>query len=305
VYVATATGVGGKVLDVGVIVLGSTGNDALAVVGNDKIITVSNNTPLAPGAGCTTVDANTVRCDVTGKPLHYVAVWGDDGADNIEVRGDFPREFESHVSGGKNSDHLIGADQQDVFFTGVNGEDWLEGMGGDDALLSESDKNLGWRDGNRPEASQYNDGADRLDGGDGNDQLVVDYVCGGHRFIGGNGQDIAGFARSGKYGIHAQLGGPSNLKTNWYGKAANMQLCGNLPGRWTTWKTGVDADLEVLESSDGPDRLWGDDRANVIWSRGGGDIVYALGGNDEIRGADGNDKLYGGAGNNNITYGAE
>lgn len=190
-----------------------------------------------------------------------------------------------------------------MFFTGVTGEDWLEGNEGDDALLSESQHTLAWRDDNRPEASQYNDGADTLDGGPGNDQLVADYVCGGHRYIGGPGRDIAGFARSGKPAIHAQLGGPATTKTRWWGKAANMDLCGNLPGRWTTFKTGVDADLEVLEASDGPDHLWGDDRANVLWGRGGGDVIYGLGGDDELLGADGNDKLYGGAGNNTIKYG--
>jgi len=303
VYVVTATGTNDRALDAGVIVLGSTGNDAIVVTGNEKVITVSNNGPLAPGAGCTAVDANTVRCDVTGKPLHFVSVWGDDGADSIDVRGSFPREFEAHASGGKQSDHLIGAGEQDVFFTGVNGEDWLEGMGGDDALLSESEHTLAWRNDERPEASTYNDGADRLDGGDGNDQLVADYVCGGHRFLGGDGKDIAGFARSGKHGINAQLGGPSAVKTKWYGKAANMDLCGNLPGRWTTWKTGDAADLEILEASDGADHLWGDDRANTLWSRGGGDVVYGLGGNDEILGADGRDTLYGGTGNNDIHYG--
>jgi Ca2+-binding RTX toxin-like protein len=314
VYIAAATDPGGRLADVGVIVLGSAGPDTLQVTGNDTVVNVSNSSAMTPGEGCTAVDANTVRCDVGAyvaarthrpAPFHYVSVWGDDGADNITVRGDFPREFEAHASGGRNSDHLIGGGEQDVFFTGVNGEDWLEGNDGDDALLSESEHTLAWRNDERPEASQYNDGADTLDAGPGNDQLVADYVCGGHRYIGGPGHDIAGFARSGKHGINAQLGGPASTKTKWWGKAANMDLCGNLEGRWTTFKTGTAADLEVLEASDGPDHLWGDDRANVLWSRGGGDVVYGVGGDDELLGANGNDKLYGGPGNNTIKYGAD
>ncbi len=44
---------------------------------------------------------------------------------------------------------------------------------------------------------------------------------------------------------------------------ANMDLCGDRKGQWTSWKTGVEADLETLEASDGADHLWGDDRANT------------------------------------------
>jgi Ca2+-binding RTX toxin-like protein len=312
VYLAVAKDPGGNIADLGVVVLGDAGNNSLDVTGNDYVVDVAANGALTAGEGCANQGPNNVRCDIGAylankakreHPFHFVSVWGDDGNDTINIRGDFPREFEAHASGGKGSDHIVGGKEQDVFFTGVTGEDWLEGNDGDDALLSESQHTLAWRNSNRPEASQYNDGGDTLDAGPGNDQLVADYVCGGHRYIGGPGRDIAGFARSGNPAINAQLGGPAKTKTKWWGKAANMSLCGNLPGRWTTFKTGVDADLEVLEASDGPDHLWGDDRANVLWGRGGGDVMYGLGGDDELLGADGNDKIYGGDGNNTIRYG--
>ena len=76
-----------------------------------------------------------------------------------------------------------------------------------------------------------------------------------------------------------------------------------LPGRWTSFRTGEAADLEVLEASDGPDNLWGDDRNNVIWGRGGGDRMFGLGGNDELLGADGNDTIVDNDGTNDISYG--
>jgi Ca2+-binding RTX toxin-like protein len=236
-------------------------------------------------------------------PFHFVAGYADDGDDKFELAGNFPREFEAHVSGGEGSDHLIGEDEQDVFFSGPSGNDHLEGRGGDDALLSESHHTAMWDAGDRPKVSDYHDGADVLDAGDGDDQLVADYVCGGHRYLGGAGNDIAGFARSGNHPIHAQLGGPSQLQTNWYGFAANMDLCPNQKD-WTSWKTGKDADLETLEASDGPDYLWGDDRANTIWGRGGDDHIWGLGGDDIILGAGGHDVIDPGPGKNQVSQGA-
>ncbi|NVB82351.1 MAG: hypothetical protein HOV81_28485 [Kofleriaceae bacterium] len=312
VYISAASDRAGRLADVGVVVLGSTGSDNLQITGNGDIVNVIGASALTPGEGCTAVDANHVRCDVGAyiaarphrqAPFHFVAAWGDDGADAIELRGQFPREFEAHASGGRGNDHLVGGDEQDVFFTGVTGEDHLEGQGGDDALLSESHHTNAWDNDNRPEAATYTDGADILDAGPGNDQLVADYVCGGHTYIGGPGRDIAGFARSGKHGINAQLGGPSRVKTRWWGKAANMDLCGNLEGRWTSFRTGEAADLEILEASDGADNLWGDDRDNVIWGRGGGDHMYGLGGNDELLGADGNDTIVDNEGTNEVSVG--
>lgn len=308
----------GKLVDVGVVVLGSTGNDDLEIVGNDSVVNVisRNAVPLAAGAGCVAQPGNRVRCDVgtliamqphRASPFHYVVAYGDAGDDTIELTGDFPREFETHVSGGPGSDHLIGSKGQDVLFTGPDGEDWLEGRDGDDALLSESHHTDAWKDGNRPEVADYHDGADTLDAGPGDDQLVCDYVCGGHRYIGGPGHDIAGFARSGNHPIHAQLGGPiaARNKTEWWGKAANMDLCGGKQAAWTTMRTGVAADLEVLEASDGADVLFGDDRPNTIWGRGGGDRIKSFGGYDEVLGADGNDTIDGGGDRNYIEYGRD
>lgn len=306
----------GELVDAGVVVLGSPGDDRLRIVGQGTKVNVTTTSaaPLAAVPPCVSVAPDRVHCDVGAfiasqphrpAPFHFVLAWGGDGDDVIEIAGYFPREFEAHAGGGTGSDHLIGGAEADVLFSGPDGEDFLEGRDGDDALLSESHKTLAWRGGDRPESYAYRDGADRLDGGRGHDQLVADYVCGGHRYIGGPGHDIAGFARSGRHAIHAQLGGPARYQSKWHGFAANMNLCGSRRGRWTSWRTGAGADLEVLEGSDGPDRLWGDNRNNVIWARAGNDRVWSLDGDDEIRGGDGADRLDGGRGRNNITFGAQ
>jgi Ca2+-binding RTX toxin-like protein len=314
VFIDTALDPGGRVADMGVVVLGGPGNDNITITGSDDNVRV-DGAGLTAGPGCTAIAAGSIRCGITDylaqhahrdAAFHFVLAYGDAGDDTIQLVGKFPREFEAHVSGGTGNDHLIGGDEQDVLFTGPDGTDWLEGKDGDDALIGES-HHIGdaWKNEDRPEVAQYHDGADRLDGGAGNDQLVVDYVCGGHRYIGGPGNDIAGFARSGKHAIWAQLGGKTSAahQTQWYGYAANMELCGSKHEAWTSWKTGADADLETLEASDGPDHLWGSDLDDVIWSRGGGDHVWGYDGDDEILAADGTDVVDGGEGDNTIKRG--
>jgi Ca2+-binding RTX toxin-like protein len=311
VYVDSVSNRQHQLIDVGIVVLGSPGNDHYKVHGNDTIVTISADAALAAVAPCVNLDPMTVRCDMgtwiasqahRGNPFHYLLGWLDAGDDTFVVDGTFPRDFELHASGGPGNDHLVGGDEQDIFFTGTDGVDHLEGNGGDDALIGESHHTAAWDNDDRPRVEDYHDGADTFDGGSGNDQLVVDYVCGGHTYIGGDGFDIAGFARSGKHSIHAQLGGASQLKTTWWGKAANMDLCGNMPSAWTT----MHPDLEVLEASSGPDYLWGDDEANTIWGRAGGDHIWGLGGNDTLVGADGNDVIDGGGqAGDKISYGAD
>jgi len=306
----------GRIVDLGVVVLGGSGDDDIAIYGSSGHVKVVAK-GFSAGEGCAATAPDTIVCAIDdylavhahrAAPFHYVLAYGDAGNDTVQLFGQFPREFEAHASGGPGDDHLVGGDEADVLFTGPDGADWLEGGDGDDALLSESHHvGAAWRDGVRPDVADYHDGADRLDGGPGNDQLVADYVCGGHVYIGGPGHDIAGFARSGNPGIWAQLGGPTakTRQTRWYGFAANMDKCGDRPEAWTSWKTGADADLEILEASDGPDHLWGSDGNDTIWGRGGGDHIWGLEGNDEILGADGRDVIDGGGGHDVIHRGSQ
>lgn len=275
---------------------------------------VGPTTQLFAGEGCKDVGA-AVEC--TPKKKHvvkWIAGFMDDGNDVVRLAQAagktkaFPHELTTHFSGGNGDDLLEGGAEQDVFFSGPSGKDKLIGNDGDDALLSESRKwkpkaGCGPNDANpacvedKPKAGQYDDGFDELYGGPGNDQLVADYPCGKHLFSGGPGKDIAGFARSGRFSIKAQLNGPAAVVTGFHGKAFNPALCGADDG------TRMKDDLEILEAADGNDELWGNDEPNEIWGREGNDEIHGLGGNDIIKGLMDDDRIFGGGGNDTLLPG--
>ena len=293
--------VDGHVRDLGVVVLGTAGADTLTIrpTQNHQLeIDASGGTKLATNQSCNVISDTVLRCDIP-HTLRYVAAYGNDGDDKITFQGDFPRDFTSHVNGGRGSDVLTGGDEQDVFFTGIEGEDWLYGNGGDDALLSES--RPGFNHDKLTQNVPYTDGADHLFGGDGNDQLVADFPCGGHEYSGGPGIDIAGFARSGDLPIHAQLAQPGDnpsVKMPFYGKAYNPSGVPGYSGAYCTVAQGttLHPDLEILEASSANDVLYGNDNDNIIWGREGDDEIHGLGGDDHILGLSGNDCLYGESG---------
>ena len=145
-----------------------------------------------------------------------------------------------------------------------------------------------------------------LDGGAGNDQLVADYVCGGHTLHRRHRPRHRRLRAQRQVGRSARSSaGPATLPQRLVGLRREHGPVSDTSADWThVQNTGAGADLEVLEASDGPDHLWGDDRANVMWGRGGGDHVYGLGGDDEMLGADGrNVVIDGGGGDNHITQG--
>ena len=203
---------------------------------------------------------------------------------------------------------LTGGDEQDVFFSGITGEDWLYGNGGDDALLSESEPSF-----NAAKLTQnvpYIDGADHLFGGDGNDQLVADFPCGGHEFSGGTGIDIAGFARSGNLPIHAQLAQAKATtrpsKCRFTDMHTIRRAVPGYNGAFCTVAQGTKfhPDLEILEASSANDLLYGNDENNMIWGREGDDEIHGLEGNDHLMGLDGNDRIYGEGGEDVLEGGA-
>jgi Ca2+-binding RTX toxin-like protein len=305
--------------DVGLIVIGTAGDDSIEIVQQGDAVKVSSTTPIAPGPDCT-VDNSGVTC-TPKHVLRYIAAFAGDGNDTVKLgvaasraSKQFPIDMTAHVSGGNGDDTLEGGDEQDVLFSGPTGADHLFGNNGDDALLSESRK---WpaKDcsamtaaqaaadptctENKPLGADYTDGADELSGGAGDDQLVADYPCGGHLYSGGTGKDVAGFARSGRFDIKAQFTGVATIHTDFYGKAYNPQLCD-----MTHATIFVQDDMEIMEASDGNDELWGNDAPNIIWGREGDDIIHGLGGDDILMGLQGNDTIYGGAGNDTIVDGS-
>jgi Ca2+-binding RTX toxin-like protein len=294
--------------DLGVVVMGTKGNDTLTIhptQSHDLEVEGSAGTKLATNASCNKVSDTKVVCNIQ-HTLRYVAAYGDDGDDTITFQGHFPRDFTAHASGGRGSDKIVGDDEQDVFFSGIDGEDWLYGNGGDDALLSESRPSF-----NHDKLTSnpaYTDGADHLFGGDGNDQLVADFPCGGHEFSGGPGIDIAGFARSGSLPIHAQLaqeGDNPSIKMPFYGKSYNPSGVAGYNGAYCTVAQGttLHPDLEILEASSANDLLYGNDKDNIIWGREGDDEIHGLDGDDHLLGLSGNDHIYGEGGHDVIEGG--
>jgi Ca2+-binding RTX toxin-like protein len=297
-----------KARDTGLVVIGTDASDVVDVVREADRFRVRGRkgTKVFAGDGCAQAGDDAV-CDPK-HVLRWISGFMDGGGDVVklaEAAGGsrtFPLDMTAHVSGGDGDDYLHGGDEQDVFFSGPTGKDHLFGNDGDDALLSESRK---WPaktctaaqkrtdarcDEDKPHGGAYTDGADELVAGAGDDQLVADYPCGRHRFDGGGGKDIAGFARSGRFPLRAQLGGAASHETPFHGRAYNPALCGVADG------TRIAGDLEILEAADGDDELWGNDGPNAIWGREGDDEIHGLGGNDDIRGASGHDRIFGGAG---------
>lgn len=302
----------GSARDTGLVVRGTKGSDNIEIVQQGDAFRVRSKagTAVFAGPGCR-ADAGDAVCDPK-HVLRWIAAWMNDGNDVVKL-GEaapgsrrFPNDMTAHVNGGDGNDFLHGGDEEDVLFSGPTGEDHLFGNRGDDALLSESRK---WPKKDcsaltakqqaddarctedKPDAAHYTDGADELFGGPGDDQLVTDYPCGGHHYSGGTGKDIAGFARSGRFALHAQLAGRATVVKDFHARAFNPQLCAVAKG------TRFEDDLEILEAADGNDDLWGNDDANIIWGREGDDRIHGLGGNDTLEGLIGDDWLYGGAGN--------
>jgi len=64
------------------------------------------------------------------------------------------------------------------------------------------------------------------------------------------------------------------------------------------------SDRSTRPPTQGPDRITGTPRADIIHALGGNDTVNGVGGNDRIYGESGNDTLSGGAGNDTLSGGA-
>lgn len=289
--------------DSGLVVMGTSGDDAIEIVAVGHVLRVrSSKGPLVAGHACRLVGAE-IECSI-GSTIRWIAASMDDGNDVVRLGVSasfataFPRDLTAHVTGGNGDDTLIGGDEEDVLFSGPTGEDRLYGHDGDDALLSESRK---WPTAcptcleQKPKAAAYTDGGDELFGGPGDDQLVADYPCGHHLYSGGGGKDVAGFARSGRFGITAQLAGAASVVKDFHGIAFNPALCGKESGT-----RFADDDLEILEAADGDDELWGNDRANIVWGREGNDRIHGLAGDDLLQGLVGEDWVFGGAGNDRL-----
>ncbi len=282
------------ITDVGLVVLGSPGDDdiGLAVSGSNVVVTANNGATLHAGPNCAPTQPSVVTCTIPAT-LSYVLAWGDSGNDHLTMSTTgWPNVMTAVLDGGPGDDVLTGSRGEDVMLAGETGHDKLYGGDGDDALISE--------------AANGNKDGDELYGQGGDDQLVTDYPCGGHFYSGGPGFDIAGFARAGSLPIRAQLAGAASTVTAFHGFALSYNpTTGNNDCGQSSWtRFSPTADLEVLEGAAGNDELWGNNAANVIWARDGNDKVWGLDGNDELWGHTGDDTIYAGLGADRV-YGGD
>jgi hypothetical protein len=217
---------------------------------------------LAAGPHCISAGSSAASCVPAAGPLDYVMVYGEDGADTINIGAGLPPDATVDADGGPGDDTLSGSGAGEVLFGGDSaGSDRLIGEGGYDALISE---------GGDPAS-----GPDLLSGGPDGDQLVTDYPCAGHTFSGGAGSDVAGFARS-AVGVRARLGGRATLAGGGCGAGSPTRIL---------------LDSEILEGTNLADRLIGSPGGETIWGRGGGDLLVGKAGADRLEGFAGSDLI--------------
>jgi Ca2+-binding RTX toxin-like protein len=222
-------------LDPGLIVMGGSGPDTLAVSRSGSAYRISGS-PIDAGPGCGRVSGGDLVCSAP-RVLGYLLVWGGDRGDLLSARG-LPAASLVKLDGGPGDDVLSGAGGSDLLYAGEGGSDLLLGRGGDDALIS------------RP------GGRDRLFGGRGNDQLVTNSPCGGHLHSGGPGKaDVAGFGHTIAGGVRARIGGKGRLR----GSGGGCR------------PTRIRGNSEVLEGTRHADILIASNRGDLLIGRNGND----------------------------------
>lgn len=216
---------------------------------------------LTAGRGCTAVGAGRVECP-TSVPDLRVFVLAGDGDDEVSS------SIAVHADGGGGHDRLVGSPLGDVLYGG-GGRDVLNAGHGDDAL---QDGRLG--------SVYFPQWVSRL-----NRFVVADVNVAPVRpradvIHGGPGIDT--FAYTGRrLGIRADLARD--------GRHAGSQREGDsLRG------------LEGLSGTDGDDRLFGDDSANLLHGGDGDDLVVGRAGDDELAGAGDSNRVRGDEGDDRI-----
>ena len=189
------------------------------------------------------------------------------GADTLTLDPSIPSSTGATLDAGPGADTIAGGRGADVIYAGEDSDpDTLSGGGGNDVLYG-----LGIFH------PRHQSGAATMSGGAGNDLLVGGQPCEGDSFDGGPGaNDSASFARVNNSGIFvvAAIGGAV--------LDPDVPGCGG--GR-------IDASVEKLEGTSGPDRLSGDAGANTLLGSGG---------NDQLDGGPGPDVCEGGPGHNTL-----
>lgn len=191
------------------------------------------------------------------------------GDDLFTVSGGVPSSVSSIIDGGAGGDRVRGGRGDDVLYAGDDRVgDVLEGGGGHDVLYGVNIFH-----------PRKDSGAALMSGGPGSDLLIGGQPCDGDRFDGGPGpNDSASFARvrNGGIVVKATIGG-AVLDPNARGCRRGQ----------------IDASVEKIEGSTGPDILIGNGRRNVLLGRGGNDMLLGKGGSDTCVGGGGRDRARG------------
>lgn len=230
---------------------------------------------LAPGAGCTAVDPNTVTCSSIA--ITSVVVDAGDGDDGVNSRVPLP----TTVNGG---------DGQDRLSTGA-GPDVVNGGAGSDALSSNEgqDKIFGGA------------GNDRLLAGDGNDTL--DGGVGADDFAGGDGSDAADYAtRADNLTIDLDGTGDDGAAGENDNVRADIESVRGGSGSDTLTGTDLSNRQDTLVGNGGADTLNGLSGPDHMYAGDGGDTLYGGPGHDTLDGGFGADHLHGGGDIDEVTY---
>jgi len=249
-----------------VYLVGSAATDKVTATYTSASVTFQLGSSSAPfdtsapaSANCDPPAGGTVVCPLGGKPLDSIDLAGLGGADTLEA-GNFPSSVAVIVAGGEGDDSLTGGNQsEDVLADGPDlsgpGEDTLNALGGDDALLN-------------------NGGADHLFAGVGNDLFLSDSICDGDVLNGGDGseRDNASWAKF-ESAVEARLDPGDAGKP---GAAGGAPVC---PGGTLDALQGIE-DLEGSPSSD--DVFYGSPGNNQMLGWGGSDKYFSGAGTDVI-----------------------
>lgn len=242
----------------GVVVTGATAADRLTVSlqRNGNVLVRSEEGPIAPRKGCTARARarRTVDC-VPLSPVRYVVVVLGPGDDRLVLGPGRPLPGSVRAAGGSGDDVIRGGAEDDSL-EASDGSDRLFGGGGSDGLL-----------GGVP-------GPDLLGGQRGDDLLIAATPCVGGRLIGNAGDDNASFARTPPH--------PGTVM-----RASLEAGVASIPEQRGCETVGLDASLEDLEGTFGPDILIGDDGDNNFFGQPGADEFFGLAGNDVVNARDG------------------
>ncbi len=217
--------------------------------------------------------------------------------DNLEGNSDvlFGIDGNDTLEGLTGDDYLHGGDGNDKLHGGT-GEDYLVGGDGNDDIWGGDniDQLFGgigndelWGDG-ESDSLYGNDGNDTLNGGAGNDDLV-----------GGEGSDTADYSEATETVIGNIADGSASgvdVGTDTFTSIEN--LTGGAGDDQLTGDTGAN----TLRGRGGADTLDGGDGADTLLGGGGSDTLIGGIGNDELRGGGGADLLTGGAGDDVFSF---